>query len=478
MKTILIVDDEPGIRSVLSDIISDEGYEPVCAADGLECFSRLQERRIDLVILDVWLPQMGGMDVLEKIKEGYPTIEVIVISGHGNIDLAVKAVKLGAFDFLEKPLSLERVITLIKNALVLANLKDENRSLKAGLAKEDRMVGSSPALAEVRERIRQSAATDVKILITGENGTGKELVAREIHRGSRRAHRPFVQVNCAALPDTLLESELFGHEKGSFTGAVSRRRGKFEVAHGGTLFLDEIADMSLNAQAKILRVIQEMRFERVGGEESITVDVRLLAATNKDILREIREGRFREDLYFRLNVVPIAVPALRQRREDLPLLADYFFARFTPPAEKNTRRLSPGALELLMEYPWPGNIREFKNFIERVVVMSDEEEISRPTAEYFLGEAGDKTGTPSGAGAEEIPGAPDFSLFDGMRLGEAREAFETALIRRRLAKFNQNISKTAQDLGIYPSNLHGKINKLRIEINPSRRRAEPMNSEG
>ena len=450
MKKILVIDDEPGIRTVLTDILTDEGYRVLVAGDGFEGFRILAEQTINLVILDVWLPNMGGIDILKKIKEDFSGIEVILISGHANIDLAVKAVKLGAFDFLEKPLSLDKVVTLIQNALKLEELRTENRSLKATLYQEDDMVGKSSSMDQVKERIRQSAASDAKVLITGENGTGKELVAREIHRLSERRDQPFVEVNCAAIPDALLESELFGHEKGAFTGAVSRRKGKFEMAHRGTLFLDEVADMSLSAQAKVLRAIQELKFERVGSETSLSVDVRLLAATNKDIQEEIKKGRFREDLFFRLNVVPIHVPPLRQRGEDLLLLIDYFMKKFQPPDEADPRRVSAEALARLKLYNWPGNIRELKNFVERINIMSDEEEISVETAEYFLGES------------QKSP-IQDASPYDQMKLAEAKDEFERDLLVRRLEVFDYNISRTAQDLGIYPSNLHGKIRKYGIE---------------
>src|SRR6056297_1643112 len=299
MSTILIVDDEPGIRTVLTDILEDEEYHVLSAADGLEGMDILKNETIDMVILDVWLPHKGGIDVLKEIKQLYPDLEVIVISGHANIDMAVKAVKNGAFDFLEKPLSLDKVINLVHNAVEMRSLKKENKKLRTSLLQEDDMIGECRSMKDIRQRIKQTAATDAKVLITGENGTGKELVAREIHRRSARASKPFIEVNCAAIPDTLLESELFGHERGAFTSAQDRRRGKFELAGGGTLFLDEIADMSLSSQAKVLRAIQEQQFERVGGEESIHVDIRLIAATNEDNNRQIAEGKCREDLFFR-----------------------------------------------------------------------------------------------------------------------------------------------------------------------------------
>jgi two-component system nitrogen regulation response regulator NtrX len=452
MEKILIIDDEPGIRTVLSDILEDERYGVYTAGDGFEGLAILREHSVDLVILDVWLPNMGGIDVLKEIKKDYPEIEVILISGHANIDLAVKAVKLGAFDFLEKPLSLDKIITLVKNALKIESLRRENRELKESVFIEDSMIGESGPMKRVRERIAMSAASDAKILILGDNGTGKELVAREIHRQSRRSRGPFVEVNCAAIPDTLIESELFGHEKGSFTGAVSRRKGKFEIAHTGTLFLDEIADLSLPAQAKVLRAIQEMTFERVGGEESISVDVRIIAATNKDIQREITEGRFREDLYFRLNVVPIIVPPLRERAGDLEKLIGYFMDKFKGPDREKPKSLSPEALKLLSGYEWPGNIRELKNFIERINIMTDEDLISVEAVKFYLGEA---RASGKGNGLEG---------FANMKLAEAKDLFEKRFIEQKLSENGFNISQTAEVLGIYPSNLHGKIKKLGITV--------------
>jgi len=451
MSTILIIDDEPGIRTVLTDILEDEDYKVLSAADGLEGMDIIKNDSVDLVILDVWLPHKGGIDVLKEMKALFPELSVIVISGHANIDMAVKAVKNGAFDFLEKPLSLDKVITLVGNSLQMRELKQENKELKTSLFQEDEMIGSGPLMDTIWERIHQSAASDAKVLITGENGTGKELVAREIHRRSSRAEAPFVEVNCAAIPDTLLESELFGHEKGAFTSAVSRRMGKFEMAHGGTLFLDEIADMTLSAQAKVLRAIQEQQFERVGGEKSINVDIRLLTATNKEIEEEIAAGRFREDLYFRLNVVPIRVPPLRERLKDMPMLVDYFMRKYNPLPEQEPRKFSPEAMKSLQRYSWPGNIRELKNFIERINIMTDEPEISADLVTHFLNE-------------KKIRRVPKgMQKYYDMQLNEAKADFERTLIEQRLEQCDYNISQTAQELGVYPSNLHGKIKKYGIE---------------
>jgi two-component system nitrogen regulation response regulator NtrX len=452
MSTILVVDDEEGIREVLSAILEDEGYEVRVAADGIEGLALMNEESVDLVLLDVWLPRMGGIDVLKKIDEDHPGVPVIIISGHGNIDIAVKAVKLGAFDFIEKPLSLERVTTAVKNALELEQLRRENKALRSSIEQREEIHGESEAIAQIRGIIEQAGRTSSRILITGENGTGKELVARAIHRRSERASGPFVEVNCAAIPDTLIESELFGHEKGAFTHAVNRRRGKFEMADGGTLFLDEVADMSLSAQAKVLRVIQEMRFERVGGEEGIEVDVRVIAATNRDIQAEITAGNFREDLYFRLNVIPIQVPPLRERPEDIPVLVERFLEQFDPADGEQPRHVSEEGMGLLQSYEWPGNVRELKNFIERITIMSDEEVIGPDTIREHLGE----TKTPSESS--------ELGEYADMGLTESRDSFERKYIVQKLEENGYNISRTAQALGIYPSNLHGKIKKFGIEM--------------
>ncbi len=452
MSTVLIIDDEPGIRTVLTDILEDEDYTVLSASDGIEGLRIVEEQNVELVILDVWLPHKGGIDVLRELKDQHPEIEVIVISGHANIDMAVKSVKSGAFDFLEKPLSLDKVLTLTNNALEMRQLKQENRSLKESLFVEDQMIGQSEGMETVRKRIEQSATTDAKVLITGENGTGKELVAREIHRRSARASGSFVELNCAAIPESLLESELFGHEKGAFTSAVSRRKGKFELADKGTLFLDEIADMAMNAQAKVLRAIQEQQFERIGGEESISVDIRLISATNKDIHKEIEEGRFREDLFFRLNVIPIHVPPLRERLDDLELLIGYFLSRYGDGQSGDQRsRLTDEALNALKQYTWPGNIRELKNFIERITIMSEEEYITGETVQRFLRE-------------KKIRKTPDpLKDFADMQLSDAKAAFEQKLIRSKLEEFDYNISRAAEALGVYPSSLHSKIKKYGID---------------
>jgi len=450
VSTILIIDDEPGIRTVLRDVLEDEGHTVLAAEDGIQGLSELAGAGVDLVFLDVWLPHMGGMDVLKRIKEQFPDLEVIMISGHANISLAVQATKMGAFDFLEKPLSLDRTMTVVRNALAIETLRRENRTLRDSIFMDDRMVGDSEGMRAVRELIAQAAASDSRILILGENGTGKELVAREVHTRSARASGPFIEVNCAAIPETLIESELFGHEKGAFTNALQRRRGKVETADHGTLFLDEIADMSLNTQAKVLRVLQEMRFERVGGEESISVDVRVIAATNKDIREEIGRGRFREDLFFRINVVPIHVPPLRERLEDMPALVAYFMEKFKRPSAKEPRAVSPEGMKALCSYHWPGNIRELKNFVERVNIMTEEAVITAASVKAFLGAT--------------APAEPNSALsaYGGMTLADARDSFERELIADRLRENGGNISRAAEALGVYASNLHSKMKKLNM----------------
>jgi len=452
MNNILIIDDEPGIRSVLSEILEEEGYNLFSAEDGHSGLAMIKGEPIDLVLLDIWLPNMGGIDVLNVIKDEFPAIEVIMISGHANVDLAVKAIKMGAFDFLEKPLDLERVITLSRNALHLEKLKKENQSLKSALM-TDEMVGECQAMKEIKNRIDQSAKSDARIMILGDNGTGKELVARSIHLKSLRNFKPFIEVNCAAIPDTLIESELFGHEKGAFTSAVGRRTGKFELADGGTLFLDEVADMSLSAQSKVLRAVQEMKFERVGGEESVQVDVRIISATNKNIQQEVKEGRFREDLFFRLNVIPLMIPSLNERKDDIPLLTEYFSAKLQEDiAEDKRKRFSSAALKKMLDYSWPGNIRELKNFIERTLVMSENNVINGVDVDAFL--TCEET-------EEQIK---ENKNYHHLKLNEAKDTFECDFLIRKLEENGYNVSRTAQVLGIYPSNLHSKIKKYGIKI--------------
>lgn len=452
MNTILVIDDEPAIRSAVRDILADEKYQVLLAEDGVVGLEIIQSERVDLVVLDVRLPRMGGMDVLKEIRRLKPELEVLVVSGHGTIDMAVQAVRLGAFDFIEKPLSIDRLLTAVRNGLSMASLRAENRRLRRAVLREDEIIGDSAAIREVRDLADQAAKSDARVLITGENGTGKELVARRIHAASERARGPFVAVNCAAIPDTLIESELFGHEKGAFTDAVSRRIGKFEAADGGTLFLDEIADMSLAAQAKVLRAIQDMRFERIGGQESLSADVRVIAATNKDLEAQIAAGRFREDLYFRLAVVLIRVPPLRARREDIPELCRFFLAQRNG-ADGRGRELTEDALRFLSGHDWPGNVRELRNLMERVSVLSDEPLVSEATVRRLLG-AEDRPPIGPGLIPEE---------YSGLKLLPAKELFERNYLVQKLRESEYTITKAAQAAGIYPSALHAKMKKYGIE---------------
>src|SRR6266576_3679571 len=374
--SVLIVDDEPGVRSSLSGVLRDEGYTVEAVPTGEACLERVTRGGIDLILLDVWLPGMDGLATLARLRERQVDAQIVLISGHGNIESAVRAIKLGAFDFVEKPLSLEKTVLVIRNALRQRRLEAENRDLRARVDRTQTMVGDSSAMRQLQEQVAMAAPTNGRVLIYGENGTGKELVARTIHALSRRRTSAFVEVNCAAIPEELIESELFGHVRGAFTGAVADRRGKFEVADGGTIFLDEIGDMSVKTQAKVLRVLQEQTMEPVGGTNRITVDARVLAATNKDLQAEIKAGQFREDLYFRLNVVPIFVPSLRERQEDIPLLADHFMAEFAQEYGRRIKRLDAGAIRTLQRYAWPGNVRELRNVIERLMIMVPREAIA------------------------------------------------------------------------------------------------------
>ncbi|MCE9537455.1 MAG: sigma-54 dependent transcriptional regulator, partial [Nitrospirae bacterium] len=358
--SILVVDDEEAILTSLSSILRDEGYEVAVAKNGVEALRAFAADPPDLMILDIWMPEMDGMEALRRIRELAPAAQVMMMSGHGSIETAVKAIKLGAYDYIEKPLSLENVILRVKHALDQYRLEQENRTLRTTVQRKFELVGQSFAMQQLRQLIETAGPTNSRVLIGGENGTGKELVARAIHMHSARSARPFVAVNCAAIPETLIESELFGHEKGSFTGATSMKRGQFEQADGGTLFLDEIADMSLNTQAKVLRALQEQQFTRVGGTKLLKVDVRVLAASNKDLLKEIEKGTFREDLFYRLNVVPIVVPPLRERRDDIPLLIRHFMRVHAEEQGLRSKEIAPDAMAVFQQYEWPGNIRELR----------------------------------------------------------------------------------------------------------------------
>jgi two-component system nitrogen regulation response regulator NtrX len=454
MKSILIVDDEENIRETLKDVLEDEGYAVFLAENGKVGRRILDTHVVDVMLLDLWLPDIGGMDVLKMMKERESNIPVIIISGHGTIDTAVRATKEGAFDFIEKPLSIERILNVIDHAIKINDLEEENLTLRQGNLNSYYMVkGSSDVYNGIEKLISSCALSNSRVLITGENGTGKEVVARKIHEMSPRRDAPFVAVNCAAIPQTLIEAELFGYQKGSFTGAVSDKRGKFEIADRGTIFLDEIADMSLEAQAKVLRVLEEMQIERIGGVSLIKIDVRVIAATNKDLSHLIKERQFREDLFYRLNVVPIHIPALRERREDITGLLNYYFELFTHESTKKMKVLSDEAAQFLVqEYTWPGNIRELKNLVERLTILTrdvavDLEDIKNNIphlheTEFFA----DKSF--------------EYNEKDGLR--EAKEKFERNYILNVLKKNKNNITRTAKVLKVERSNLYKIIKRLGI----------------
>ncbi len=448
MAAILVVDDEPGVRSSVAGVLRDEGFEVDTVGSGEECLDRVAQRAYDVVVLDVWLPGIDGLTTLQRLGERQVDAQVVIISGHGNIESAVRAIKMGAFDFIEKPLSLEKTVLVVRNALRQRDLETENRVLRARVDRQQTMVGESRVMQQLREQVAMAAPTNGRVLILGDNGTGKEVVARTIHQLSRRRNGPFVEVNCAAIPEELIESELFGHARGAFTGAVADKPGRFEQAHGGTIFLDEIGDMSLKTQAKVLRVLQEQVMERVGGTQRIKVDVRVLAATNKDLTSEIREGRFREDLYFRLNVIPIFVPPLRDRIDDIPLLADHFMATMSAEYGRRPKRLAPEAVARLQAYGWPGNVRELRNTIERLIIMVQGDTITVQDL-VFLGRDGD-------GGGSYTP-APSTG-----RLAEARDQFEKEFILRALAAAQGNMSRTAEMLGVERSNLYKKMKAFGI----------------
>lgn len=442
-KTIMIVDDEPSIRTSLEGVLEDEGYKVACASDGHAALKTMEEEMPDLVLLDIWMPGIDGIETLKRMRELHPGLQVIMISGHGTIETAVSATKLGAFDFIEKPLSLEKTLVTIQNALNFRRLRDENIILRQKARWKHKITGESGVVHQLRETIERVAPTQATVLITGENGTGKELVARAIHHFSSRKTRPLVEVNCAAIPEDLIESELFGHEKGAFTGANERRRGRFDLANDGTLFLDEIGDMSFKTQAKILRILEEQRFERVGGSKTIQVDVRIIAATNKDLQREIDEGWFREDLYYRLNVIPVDVPPLRERTEDIPLLVEDFLEEFAQEGKSARKRIAEEVIPVLQKYPWPGNVRELKNFIERLVILVPEEVIELRHIPASFHQCFDQVGT--------------STALDQPHFKTAKIEFEKEYLRKKLEEHNWNISQTAGAIGIERSHLHRKL---------------------
>ncbi len=446
--TICIVDDEPSILNTLSSILEDEGYQVTIAKTGGEALKVIPMDPPDVVILDIWMPEFDGLEVLKRVREQFPNMPVIMMSGHGSVETAVKATKLGAYDYLEKPLDLEKVTILVRNALHQRKLEEENVTLRVKVERQSKLVGASPIMEQLRQQIAAAAPTHSRVLISGENGTGKELVARAIHLQSPRHNRPFVEVNCAAIPETLIETELFGHERGAFTGAVSQKRGKFDFADGGTLFLDEIGDMSLATQAKVLRVLAEQQFTRVGGEKLIKVNVRVIAASNKDFQQEIEKGNFREDLFYRLNVLPIEIPPLRARREDIPALTQHFLEIHADEQGVKLKEITPEALTLLARHEWPGNIRELRNQVERLMIMVPKNLIEVDDVLPFM---------PRG-----VNRISPMDAYDSLR--DARNAFEREYIATRLRENNWNVSKTADDLKIERSHLHRKIKLLNVEL--------------
>ncbi len=446
-RRILVVDDEEGIRQSLRGVLEDEGYAVETVNTGEACLAALPVETFELVLLDIWLPGIDGMDVLARIQE-IPFAErpeVVVISGHGSIEAAVKATKLGAFDFLEKPLSIEKISVVVKNALAHRALAIENSQLKGDSGSRYRIIGESVPMKALRQQLALMASTNGRVLIYGESGTGKELVAHAMHAMSTRASEPFVEVNCAAIPEELIESEMFGHSKGSFAAAHEAKIGKFQKADGGTLFLDEVGDMSLRTQSKVLRALDEQRFEPVGAADSVQVDVRVVASTNKNLEEEIERGNFREDLFYRLNVIPFSVPPLRDRREDIPLLAEHFLCEFTTAYGRKPKELTPEAYRVLMEYHWPGNVRELKNLIERLVILNPQVRV-------------DARHIPLNATRRQQD--RPFERFGSLQ--EVREAAEREYILKKLEETNGNVTRTAELLGLERSNLYRKMKTLGI----------------
>jgi two-component system nitrogen regulation response regulator NtrX len=449
MARILVVDDEEGIRRVLHQLFEYEDHEVRSAGGGAEAIAIHQEFHPDVTFLDVKMARMDGLEALTRIRENDPSAVVIMISGHGTIDTAVEATRRGAFDFLEKPLDTDRLLVVLRNALQTQGLVQENARLRGEIESRHQIVGRSFSLRQVLDRVEKVAPTDARVLVTGENGTGKELVARAIHRLSPRADKAFIEVNCAAIPSELIESELFGHMKGSFTGAHEDRAGKFELADGGTLFLDEIGDMSLQAQAKVLRALQEGIVTRVGGAKPITVDVRVLAATNKDLEEEIKGGRFREDLYYRLNVIPLHVPPLRERREDIAMLVRHFVETYAREANLRPKQFSDEALERMQRMDWPGNVRELRNTVERLLILASGASIAADDVELLVG------GRMKGGGLSgDLLGCTTFAEF--------KEAAERAFILQKLRENDWNVSETARLLDMPRSNLYKKIERYEL----------------
>ena len=455
-ETILIVDDEESVRKSLADVMRDEGYEVVTAASGREGIDVLAEAQPSIVLLDIAMPDMDGIETLQRFRELRPDLPVIMVTGHGTIETAVKTTKMGAYDFIQKPPELQHLNLVVKHGLEESRLREENESLKKSIERKNEIVGESEKILMLRQQISLAGPTNGWVLIHGESGTGKELVARAIHRASKRAGGPFIEVNCAAIPQELIESELFGHEKGSFTGATGLKRGKFELAHDGTIFLDEIADMSLATQAKVLRVLEGQEFQRVGGTKTLKADVRVVAASNKNLPEEIRKGTFREDLYYRLNVIPLDVPALRERTDDIPRLVRHFLQEFSNEYGQKPKEIEDGTLALFVRYPWPGNVRELRNFIERLIIMVPGPVLTVRDVPSPVGSP-QQPSKPQGDGGSALPGPHAATLKD------ARAEFEREFISQKLKENGGNVSRTADAIGVERSNLHRKIKALGIE---------------
>ena len=458
-ELILIVDDEKAILSSLSKILEDEHYEVMSASTGAAALKMIATDPPDLILLDIWMSEMDGLETLRRAREQAPNLMIVMMSGHGSIETAVKAIKLGAYDYIEKPLSLEYVTRLVRHALDQHRLEQENLTLRTQMERRFELVGSSPSMERLRQLIATAGPTTGRVLITGENGTGKELVARAIHAQSPRRDRPFIAVNCAAIPETLIESELFGHERGAFSGATMLKRGQFEQADRGTLFLDEIGDMSLSTQAKVLRVLQEQQFTRVGGTRLIKVDVRVIAASNKNLSAEIERGNFREDLFYRLNVLPMEVPPLRKRQTDISLLVKHFVRTHAEEQGLRVKEVNPDALDAFQLYDWPGNVRELRNLIERLMIMVPGPVIEAEQVLSFL-QPRPTTQVPQPGSASSL----GLQGYDSLR--DARNAFEREYISRKLRENGWNVSRTADDLKIERSHLHRKIKLLNVELRP------------
>jgi len=461
MVRVLVIDDEENILKTLSGILTSEGYEVVTAATGGDGIARASEQSFDCILLDVWLPDTDGLQVLRELKREDIIRPVVMMSGHSTITTAVEATKLGAYTFLEKPLDLERLLLTIRNALRQIELEREIILLKEGVSEDHLLIGNSPGLEKLRALIAQVAPTNTRVLITGENGTGKEIVARAIFQGSKRTNKPFVKVNCAAIPQELIESELFGHEKGAFTGATESKPGKFELANGGTIFLDEVGDMSVATQAKVLRVLEEQEFERVGGKKPMKVDVRVIAATNQDLPKQIENGNFRPDLYFRLNVIPIVAPPLREHIDDLNMIAAHFLARYAAEHNQRPKRLSTEALKILKGYNWPGNVRELRNLMERLVILTPGDEIVSADLAGIIPGVDRPFEVPVSAGT----GSTNAFLgqYDTVPLRDAIAECEREMILRRLKSCDGNVKRTAEELGLERSHLYKKMKSLGID---------------